>query len=69
MRLPKQAASITTLENIKRAIPLADEVHLLDNSSSEDPFERVATIKAGELAVNASPLPAWAIEMLGDYLE
>lgn len=62
-RLPR------TLENMKRAIPLADEVHLLDNSSSEDPFRHVATIKAGELAIDASPLPAWAIDMLSDYLE
>ncbi len=62
-RLPR------TLENIKRAMPLADEFHLIDNSSSEDPFKRIATIKAGELAINASPLPAWGIEMLSDYLK
>lgn len=61
-RLPR------TLENIKRAIPLADEVYLLDNSSSEDPFKRIATIKAGNLALDASPAPAWALEILGSYL-
>ncbi len=62
-RLPR------TLAHVKRAVPLANELHLLDNSSSEDPFERVATVKEGVVEMMTSPAPAWAIEMLSDYLE
>ncbi len=52
------------LANIKKAIPLCDEVHLLDNSSIEAPLLTVATIDQGIATIHASPLPDWAASLL-----
>ena len=54
-----------TLKNIRRALPLFDEVRLLDNSSASRPFELIATVKNGVLIDAMDPLPAWAAELLG----
>jgi predicted ABC-type ATPase len=62
-RLPR------TLENVRRALPIADQVHLLDNSRCDDPFRRIASLVDGELTMHTSPLPGWARDVLGDYLE
>ena len=53
-----------TLDNVAKAIALADEVHLVDNSSFDDPFRRLACVRTGEVRVFESPLPAWAGELL-----
>jgi predicted ABC-type ATPase len=48
------------LENVKKAIPLCDQVRVLDNSSLENPFLKVLTIKDGARTKRIKPLPTWA---------
>ena len=52
------------LENVKTAIPLCDEVRLLDNSSYENPFTPMAMIKRSTLKKQLEPLPEWAVYLL-----
>lgn len=52
------------LHQVKTAIPLCDEVRVLDNSSAEDPFRPVMTIKLGKAELHQDPLPAWAKQLL-----
>jgi len=52
------------LDQVKMAIPLCDEVRVLDNSSAEDPFRPLLTIKLGQLECHQHPLPAWASQLL-----
>lgn len=56
-----------TLGHIKAALPLADQVHLLDNSNSERPLQRIASLNQGMLTNHIAPLPSWASELLSDY--
>lgn len=53
-----------TLQHLKTAILLCDEVRVLDNSSSDDPFIQVLTIKDGVVRQQLSALPSWAEELL-----
>ncbi len=62
-RLPR------TMAQVRAAIPLADQARLLDNSSLDDPFQPVATLRHGELTLHARPLPQWASEILADHPE
>lgn len=57
-RLPR------TLRHIKTVIPLCDRVELLDNSSHDDPFRRIASVTAGDVVVHVEPPPAWAVNLL-----
>jgi len=52
------------LDQVKMAIPLCDEVRVLDNSSAEDPFRPLLTIKLGQVECHQHPLPAWATQLL-----
>lgn len=52
------------LDQVKTAIPLCDEVRVLDNSSAEDPFRPVMTITLGKAELHQHPLPAWAKQLL-----
>ena len=56
-----------TLDAIKRTLPLVDEFHLLDNSSAEYPFKRLAVIKNQQLIQKEDPLPDWASELIATY--
>tara|TARA_R110000803_G_scaffold75946_2_gene140307 strand:+ start:592 stop:1152 length:561 start_codon:yes stop_codon:yes gene_type:complete len=47
------------LDNVKKAIPLCDQVRVLDNSSLEQPFLEVLSIKKGVRTKHVNPLPAW----------
>ena len=49
-----------TLKNIASAIPLCDEVRVLDNSSLNQAFLPVLTIKRGVCLEHVAPLPLWA---------
>lgn len=49
-----------TLENVEKAIPLCDQVHVLDNSSLQNPFLEILTIKDGARTEHIKPLPTWA---------
>lgn len=51
---------IRSLENLKQAIPFVTSVTLYDNSSAEEPFQRVATFAAGSLTWRMTGrLPSW----------
>ena len=52
------------LEQVKASIPLCDELRVFDNSSAEDPFQPVMTIKMGEVELHQNPLPRWAAQLL-----
>lgn len=53
-----------TLDNIKKALPLADQAFLVDNSSAEDPYLLVATMKDGAVIYVKDEAPAWVVELL-----
>ncbi|MET0379537.1 MAG: zeta toxin family protein [Spongiibacteraceae bacterium] len=53
-----------TLANVKNVLPLADRVELLDNSSRDDPYRRMASVQNGHVKTLADPLPAWAAMLL-----
>lgn len=55
-----------TMQHIRTALPLADEVFLLDNSSAEDPFRQVAALKGGVVSKIAGDVPGWVGELLGE---
>lgn len=56
-----------TLGNVRRALALANEVHVIDNSSLEQPFVRLARLHKGVLE-RYQPLDGWAEELLSGYL-
>ncbi|MEO0442822.1 MAG: AAA family ATPase [Pseudomonadota bacterium] len=49
-----------TLANAAKVIPLCDEVRVLDNSSAENPFRPIITIKEHQVLFAEDPLPEWA---------
>lgn len=53
-----------TLHHVRTAIPLCDRVELLDNSSHENPFRRIASVIRGRVVFHARSAPAWAIELV-----
>ena len=57
-----------TLANLRAAIPLVDEVYVLDNSSYDTPYRVVAVYLAGRLVSQHPPLPRWTqgLPGLGD---
>ncbi|OEJ65521.1 AAA family ATPase [Magnetovibrio blakemorei] len=54
-----------TLKNVEKAIPLCNQVYVLDNSSLENPFLKVLTIKDGARTEHIKPLPTWADLLMG----
>ncbi len=58
-RLPR------TKRNVTKAIALADDVLVFDNSSAEEPLVLVARMKGGFVVSGAETLPKWAGELLG----
>ena len=56
------------LQNIKKTLPLCDQVRILNNSRIDSPFEQVAVIRNGQKMQQEIPLPDWAKELLEDYL-
>ena len=57
-----------TLNNIKRAIPLADQSYILDNSLQSNPYQQIVVIEDGIITTIANPLPLWAKDILKDYI-
>ncbi|MCV6615322.1 MAG: AAA family ATPase [Cellvibrionaceae bacterium] len=53
-----------TLDNVKAAIPLCDQVWVLDNSRMDLPYRQLLTIKQGIVSKQAAALPAWAAQLL-----
>ena len=61
-RLPR------TLDNVKIAMALADQVHLLDNSRSDAPLRRLAVLRHGQAELLQNETPAWVRDLLCGYL-
>ncbi|WP_033070090.1 AAA family ATPase [Thalassospira australica] len=53
-----------TLNNVKKAIPLCDDVRVLDNASLDTPFQEVLTIRQGVITAHIDPLPDWVRGLL-----
>lgn len=51
--------------NVRDSIGLADELHLVDNSSARQPYIRVAAWKDGLWQILTDPVPRWAAEIMG----
>lgn len=49
-----------TIKNIAKTLPLVNEAILLNNSSRDNPFQVVATVKQGGRKYAINPLPEWA---------
>ncbi|WP_317928587.1 antibiotic biosynthesis monooxygenase [Halioxenophilus sp. WMMB6] len=59
-RLPR------TLANIKQALPLFDQVWVLDNASALEPFKLTAKIINGAVTHRQHPAPAWLENLLAE---
>jgi len=57
------------LAQVQASISLCDQVRVLDNSSAEDPFRPVVTIRNGKTQLHQNPLPGWAAELLCSHLD
>ncbi len=55
-----------TIKNIAKTLPLVNEARLLNNSSRDNPFQLVATVKQGGRKYAINPLPEWAEYILSD---
>jgi len=53
-----------TLKYIRMTLPLCDQFHVYDNSSSDAPYQRVLTINNGIVTRHINHLPDWAEELL-----
>ncbi|MGF2736070.1 AAA family ATPase [Marinobacter sp. DUT-1] len=53
-----------TLSNLRQCAGLVDELFLVDNSSADDPFLRIAALVDGEWRTFHSPLPEWARSLI-----
>jgi predicted ABC-type ATPase len=49
-----------TLQNVKASAGLVDELHLVDNSSADEPFLRIAELRDGDWIRHRAVLPDWA---------
>ncbi len=56
------------LQNIKKTLPLCDQVRILNNSRIDSPFQQVAVIRNGQKLQQDIALPDWVKELLEDYL-
>jgi len=57
-RIPRAMA------NVKKVIPLCDQVRVLDNSRLDQPYQTVLTIKHGHVHAHADDLPTWAKKLV-----
>jgi predicted ABC-type ATPase len=53
-----------TMQHIAKALPLADEVRLLDNSAYDNPFQQIAIVKQSVCCRHITPLPDWARQIM-----
>ncbi len=49
-----------TVDNVLNALPLCDDVWVLDNSSAQEPYKKVLRIQGGNMQAFIHPLPDWA---------
>jgi len=57
-----------SLENIKKAIPLVDNIALVDNSSVTDPLKVVVKIKQTKIVYAEKSLPRWADKIIKELV-
>jgi predicted ABC-type ATPase len=55
-----------TLANLFQCVGLADQLYLIDNSSYDQPFLRVAGWERGQWQLYADDLPAWAGNLIDE---
>ena len=55
------------LQNIKKTLPLCDQVYILNNSRIDSPFQQVAVIRNGQKIQQKISLPDWAKDLLENY--
>lgn len=55
-----------TLELMRQAAPYVDAFMLFDNSSSQNPYQRVAIVEQSVITMYQDPLPTWAADVLGE---
>lgn len=48
-----------SLENLRQALKFVPEVHVFDNSSAENPFRLVLSVRGGGTEFAADPVPSW----------
>ncbi|SFR43889.1 Predicted ABC-type ATPase [Marinobacter daqiaonensis] len=53
-----------TFANVKDSVGLADELHLVDNSSATRPYVRIASWKDGAWEAFADKVPEWASRVM-----
>jgi len=53
-----------TLANLRECVGLADELHLVENSSLDKPYERLALWQSGQWTLYQETLPQWARELI-----
>ncbi|MCK7548376.1 AAA family ATPase [Marinobacter koreensis] len=53
-----------TLDNVRKALPLCDQVRFLDNSSAQAPFMPLATLVEGETTFLIDSPPEWLLDIL-----
>lgn len=56
-----------TLKFVRKALPLCDEVYILDNSRVDNPFQQLAVIRDGQIIFRHDPMPDWCRELLASY--
>jgi len=54
------------LEHVKGSVSLCDNVQAYDNSSRDNPFQLMFSIRSGTVETVADPLPSWAAHILTD---
>jgi predicted ABC-type ATPase len=57
-----------TLAHVKKAIPLCDQVRILDNSRSATPFTPVVSIIGGQTTRHFHPLPEWIRNLVDEEI-
>lgn len=57
-----------TLAHVKMAIPLCDQVRILDNSRSDNPFTPVVSIIGGQTTRHFHPLPEWIRNLVDEEI-
>ncbi len=52
---------------IKQALPLCNQVYILDNSRANDPFQRVVTLNENRLEIHQVQLSDWCQRLIEDF--
>jgi len=53
---------------VRQTLALCNQVYVLDNSRTDNPFKQIAVIQNAQVKKLSTPLPQWADELLADYL-